>query len=198
MPDSWNRPVRKSPRLQGYDYRQEGAYFVTICTHQRGWLFGEVVEGVMNLNSSGHIAEQCWQAIPDHFPQVEIDAFVVMPNHVHGIIVIAGQPTRRDGRTRREERTRHDGRTRHASSLQSTERPRGAQAGSLGAIAASYKSAVTRQIRELLGSDDLPVWQERYHDHIIRNEQSLNQIRQYVIHNPELWQQDTFFTSTHP
>ncbi len=77
---------RKSPRLSGYDYSQDGAYFVTICTYQGGHFFGPVVEGQMQLTPIGQVAERCWRAIPDHFPAVELDEFVVMPNHLHGIL----------------------------------------------------------------------------------------------------------------
>lgn len=79
---------RRSIRLKGYDYSQPGAYFITICTYRRACLFGDVIEGDMHLNPLGNMAWQCWQAIPDHFPHAVLDAFVVMPNHVHGIVWI--------------------------------------------------------------------------------------------------------------
>jgi REP element-mobilizing transposase RayT len=80
---------RRSVRLQDYDYSQSGAYFVTICTQERTCMFGKIVDGAMQLNDAGIIVDQCWLNIPNHFPQVDLDAFIVMPNHVHGIIVIA-------------------------------------------------------------------------------------------------------------
>ena len=83
-------PQRKSPRLQGYDYAQSGAYFVTICTHKRAHWFGHITGGLMMLPPMGQIAADCWAAIPDHFDVVELDVAVVMPNHVHGIIVLTG------------------------------------------------------------------------------------------------------------
>src|SRR5262245_16172423 len=83
-------PKRKSPRLQGYDYSQDGSYFVTICTHLRENRFGQVIDAEMVLNTLGCIAEACWEAIPSHFANVELDAYVVMPNHVHGIVIING------------------------------------------------------------------------------------------------------------
>ena len=83
-----NEQRRRSIRLQGYDYRQVGAYFVTICTHNRLFLFGQVMDGEMCLNDAGQIVEKCWSEIPGHFPHMALDAFVVMPNHVHGIIVL--------------------------------------------------------------------------------------------------------------
>ena len=79
---------RRSIRLKGYDYSQPGAYFITICTYRRACLLGDVIEGDMHLNPLGNMAWQCWQAIPDHFPHAVLDAFVVMPNHVHGIVWI--------------------------------------------------------------------------------------------------------------
>jgi putative transposase len=81
------KPQRKSPRLQGYDYSQNGAYFVTICTHERQSLFGDVVDDVMQLSKLGLLAETYWHSISEHYPTVELDAFIVMPNHVHGILV---------------------------------------------------------------------------------------------------------------
>jgi REP element-mobilizing transposase RayT len=83
-----DEPGRRSIRLTGYDYTQAGAYFVTICTHDRACLFGDVVDGAMQLNEAGHIAEKCWMGMPDYFPHAALDTFVVMPNHIHGIIVI--------------------------------------------------------------------------------------------------------------
>ncbi len=82
------RPVRRSPRLKGYDYSQTGVYFLTVCTYQREHLFGEVVNGVMQLNSYGAIVERCWDGLPGHYRHIALDYFVVMPNHVHGIVII--------------------------------------------------------------------------------------------------------------
>jgi len=79
---------RKSIRLLGYDYTQAGAYFVTIVTYQRDCLFGEIVNEEMKLNDFGKIADECWRAIPEHFPHVELGVHIIMPNHAHGVIVI--------------------------------------------------------------------------------------------------------------
>ncbi|GIW45213.1 MAG: hypothetical protein KatS3mg077_2495 [Candidatus Binatia bacterium] len=89
MPYDPERRHRRSIRLKGYDYTQPGAYFVTLCTLNRQCLFGEVVDGQMRLNEAGHVAQRCWADIPNHFPHVQLDAFIVMPNHVHGVLVIA-------------------------------------------------------------------------------------------------------------
>ena len=152
---------RKSPRLQGYDYSQSGAYFVTICTHQRQYIFGTIQDGNMILNDYGNIATEHWYIIPDHYPDVELDAFIVMPNHVHGIICLDAERT----------------------NFKTV----------LGRVINAYKGAVTAGIRRLKLSQVI-FWQGRYHDHIIRNEDGLNQIRQYVISNPQLWYEDTFYS----
>jgi hypothetical protein len=89
MPYDPQKHHRRSIRLKGYDYTQPGAYYVTLCTKARQCLFGDVIKGEMRLNSLGYIAFTCWQAIPNHFPHVELDAFVLMPNHLHGILVIS-------------------------------------------------------------------------------------------------------------
>ena len=83
-----DRHHRRSIRLKGYDYTQAGAYFVTICTHERKCLFGDIVDGNMILNDAGRFAEKCWTEIPAHFPHVALDEFVIMPNHIHGILCI--------------------------------------------------------------------------------------------------------------
>jgi putative transposase len=92
MPYDPNRHHRRSIRLKGYDYTQPGAYFVTLCHHERMPLFGEIVNGEMRLNDIGRVAERCWLDIPSDFPHVALDAFVIMPNHVHGILWIIESP----------------------------------------------------------------------------------------------------------
>jgi len=87
-----NRHHRRSIRLKNYDYSQAGAYFVTICTHGHIHLFGEVVDGEMRLNPFGEIVQAVWFDLPQHYGHVQLDAFVVMPNHVHGIIVLTADP----------------------------------------------------------------------------------------------------------
>ena len=162
---------RRSIRLPRFDYTQQGAYFVTVCTRNRSCLFGEIVNGEMRLNDIGRVAHRMWEEIPTHFPQVGIDAWVVMPNHIHGVIVIAGPPV---------EAT-------HASPLQ---RPAGPPKRSIGAIVGSYKSAVSKRINAMRGTPGAPVWQRNYYDHIIRNEAALNRIRQYIADNPARWAED--------
>lgn len=175
-------PRRKSPRLQGYDYAQEGAYFVTICTYERAYLFGDVVDGNIQLSMMGQLAHDLWMTISDHRQNVELDAFVVMPNHVHGIVLIFDQPQNHVGLRRAS-----------ATAPLSTSHSKGTRSGTLSVIIGAYKSAVTRSINQVMGLHAPIIWQESFHDHIIRNEQSLNTIRQYVDNNPARWSDDTFY-----
>ncbi|MCA0456404.1 MAG: transposase [Chloroflexi bacterium] len=159
-------PQRKSPRLKGHDYTTDGSYFVTICTANRDYLFGDVVEGQMVLSASGHIAAACWLAIPQHYSQVEIDLYVVMPNHVHGMVVL------------------------HQDHLPKEKRHH------LGRVIGTYKAAATREVNRMTNGLTGNLWQERFHDHIIRNEADLTRIRDYIVNNPALWEQDTFYHKT--
>jgi len=165
------RHHRRSIRLPGYDYTQPGAYFITIVTHERACLFGEVMNGEMELNEMGQIARQCWLDIPKHFGNAAVDAFVVMPNHIHGIIVI------------------HAGAT-HASPLPLPPRPRGPQRQSIASIVGSFKSATAKRINALRGTPAAPVWQRNYCEHIVRNDDALQRIRQYLADNPQRWALD--------
>jgi len=168
-----DRHHRRSIRLKGYDYTQPGAYFITICTRDRVCLFGEVIDGEMRLNPLGEIVRQCWWAIPEHFSHVVLDEFVVMPNHVHGIIVIMAT---------------HDVGATHASPLRV--RPRGPQRQSIASIVGSIKSAAAKRINEYRGTPGAPVWQRNYYEHVVRDDQPLNHIREYIATNPLRWHLD--------
>lgn len=163
---------RRSIRLQEYDYRQNGAYFITICTHNRVELFGTIAEQDIRLNDWGKIAEMCWQEIPEHFPRVELDEFVFMPNHLHGIIVLADNVG-----------------ARHVVPLQGEEfgKP---TSGSVATIVRSFKAAVSKRIRKSSRLADERIWQRNYYEHVIRDEKSLNSIRQYIQANPANWESD--------
>jgi REP element-mobilizing transposase RayT len=165
---------RRSIRLKEYDYTQEGAYFVTIVTYQREPLFGEILDGAMNLNPLGEIAQREWFKTAELRPYVELyeDEFVVMPNHAHGIIWNVGA-LRRNART-------------------TDENPH-VDAGSLGAIMRAYKSAVTYAINAARQTRGLVVWQRNYYEHIIRNDADLNRIRNYIINNPLKWADDDLY-----
>ena len=168
---------RKSMRLQGYDYAQPGAYFVTLCTQDRACIFGEIVGSQMRSNTMGHIVADCWQAIPSHFQTVELDAWVAMPNHFHGIVWITDVPVGAP----------------HAAPLHASPPPR----RPLGTIVGSFKSATARRINTLRGTPGMPVWQRNYHERIVRSHASLNDIREYIHVNPARWAMDRENPSMH-
>ncbi|MBK6645340.1 MAG: transposase [Anaerolineales bacterium] len=169
---------RRSIRLKEYDYTKAGAYFVTIVTYQREPLFGEIVDGAMNLNPLGEIARREWFKTAELRPYVELyeDEFVVMPNHAHGIIWNNGA----DGGAER----------RSARTGAADEKPH-VDAGSLGAIVRAYKSAVTYAINAARQSRGVVVWHRNYHEHIIRDDADLKRIRDYIANNPLKWTEDS-------
>jgi len=163
---------RHSLRLQGYDYAQEGAYFVTVCTRGKECVFGGVVDGEMQLSEIGKVIEECWRAIPRHFPNVTSDVFVVMPNHVHGILMITGTGRGTACRAPTTERFSHP------------------VANSLPTVIRSFKSVVTRRVGKLHNALGISLWQRNYYEHIIRSEESLEEIRRYIAENPFRWAND--------
>lgn len=169
---------RRSIRLRGYDYSRAGAYFITICTQGRACLFGDIVDGEMVLNDAGRVAWRCWHEVPDHFPHAELDEFVVMPNHIHGIIVIGTD----DGAK---------GFSPLQSSVQSAARSCQQPAGTsktIGSMVRGFKIGLTKWMRKNTTIHD--VWQRNYYEHIVRNETELERIRQYIVENPAKWALD--------
>ncbi|GIV24566.1 MAG: hypothetical protein KatS3mg026_0258 [Bacteroidia bacterium] len=167
------RPNRCSIRLKGYDYSQAGAYFITICTKDRACLFGEVVNGEMRLNDFGQVVHSVWNNLPNHYAGIAMDAFVVMPNHVHGIVIIVGAGLKPAPIT--------------TAAPATTAAP--TQHG-LPEIIRGFKTFSARRINELRGTPGVPIWQRNYYEHIIRNEESLHRIRQYILDNPARWVSD--------
>jgi len=164
-----NRHRGNSIRLKGYDYRAAGYYFVTICTYKWQCIFGDIIEGEMRLNEFGKIVHRCWNEIPIHFEHTELDYFVIMPNHFHGIIIINRSGT--------------------ACRATTEERQFGKSiAGALSTIIGSFKSAVTRSTNILRKTPGTTVWQRNFYDRIIRNDKELFNIRQYIINNPLKWE----------
>ncbi|MBS4000992.1 MAG: transposase [Desulfobulbaceae bacterium] len=170
----------ETARLTEYDYSQAGAYFITICTQNHNHIFGEIANGIIKLNEFGKIVEKCWFEIPIHFPNVSLDVFVIMPNHIHGIVMI-------------NENEDISVETRHAVSLQ--KRQLGySQAGSLSVIIGSYKSACSKLINIVRNTPGQSIWQRNYYEHVIRNEKSLSKIRDYIVNNPLNWEFDELNT----
>jgi putative transposase len=154
---------RRSLRLKGYDYAQAGAYFVTICAQDRACLFGNVVEESMCLNDAGHMFAMLWNDIPVRFADLEVDTFVVMPNHVHGIVVLSDTA---NGATK--------------------------SAPALGAVVAAFKSMTTVHYIRGVKTRGWPefrqrLWQRNYYEHVVRDESELDRIRRYIDENPARW-----------
>jgi len=171
---------RRSIRLRGYDYTQAGAYFVTIVARNRECLFGAVVDGVMHVNACGEIVVEEWLRSAEIRKEIELDEWVVMPNHLHGIVVIVS-----DGDVAVPDVGAHG-----RAPLQVSPMPLYCPAKSLGSFIAGFKSAVTKRINETRGTPGIPVWHRNYFEHIIRNEKSLNAIRAYIVGNPANWAHD--------
>ena len=156
---------RKSIRLKGYDYSQAGAYYVTIATHERRVLFGDVVDGEMRLNESGQLVVDVWEWLAARHSYVELDSYVVMPNHLHGIIVI-DDPRRGDSRIAP---TRH--------------KP-------LGRLVGMFKTVTTKQVNLAQGTPGQRLWQRNYYERVIRNDEEWNRVREYIAANPTQWEID--------
>jgi len=159
-------------RLPGYDYSQTNAYFMTICAAQKKFLFGNINDGTMRLSAAGQIVVAEWLKTADLRLSVTLDQFVVMPNHFHGILWI-------DNGQR--------GTARCALTVQQFGQ---AVSGSLPAIIRAFKSAATKRINILHHAPDVQVWQRGYYEHVIRNDKSLEKIREYIINNPCSWELD--------
>jgi putative transposase len=192
---------RHSIRLKGYDYTQPGAYFITVVSHNRESIFGEIVDGEMRLNRYGCITQREWERLPRRFPNIHLDAFIVMPNHIHGIIIINDdyRTGTAPNRVTKELESLRRAPTTHNRIIMESESPRHAptreQFGkpvprSIPTIMRSYKSAVTQSINIHRLSPGLPVWQRNYYEHIVRDEVELTRIRQYIFDNPLRWEID--------
>ena len=181
---------RRPIRLKEYDYSQPGWYFITLCTNNREMLFGDVIAGKMVLNDAGVFTTECWRDIPRHYPDVCLDEFIIMPNHVHGIINISENDENRNAgaknvRVKNVRVQNFEPLQNHGNKYQKII-PR-----SIGSIIRGFKIGVTKWFRQ--NTDIYTVWQRNYYEHIIRNEPELNRIRQYIIENQIQWQNDKYF-----
>jgi REP element-mobilizing transposase RayT len=172
-------PVRKSLRLPEYDYSMVGGYFVALVTYERKALFGRIVAGEMRLNEIGQIVRGEWLRTPVLRPNVVLDEFVLMPNHLHGILFI--QEVGADRRPPAE--SGHPKRAHVGAPLR-----RGS--GVLGSIIAGFKSAATKRINQHRATPRKPVWQRNYYDRIIRDQSELDRLREYIFYNPTTWADD--------
>ena len=170
---------RRSIRLKDYDYSQPGAYFVTMVTWQRKVLFGDVVDGEMVLNEFGKIVQKWWQEIPIHFPNVETGAFVIMPDHVHGVILIGEH---RDTVSVSKDYIYHQ-----IHGVETTPR----QMPTLGQIVAYFKYQSTKEMNLLDNTGTITkFWQRNYYEHIIRDDGDYHRVEQYIQANVSNWSND--------
>jgi putative transposase len=190
------RHHRHSIRLKGYDYTRAGAYFVTICAQERVEIFGNIVNGDMDLNAFGHIVQTAWFDLPRHYPHIQLDAFCIMPNHVHGIIVfidrhvgagLKGDMFQPDKLMYGKGSMPEDNKTRPYDRIPKIH--------PLSEIVRAFKSFSARRINRLRKTRGLPVWQRNYFETILRNENHYNRIRTYILENPRRWQEDPLHPS---
>jgi len=183
MPRGSRIRKRRSIRLPGYDYSSPGAYFVTINTHLGECLFGEIHNGEMQLNDWGEVARAEWVKTPIVRPEITLDEFQIMPNHIHAIVSIMECEGGFVGATRRVAPTA----SRESRIGLSNRAIPALMAHSVGAIMAQYKSIVTKRINRIRHSSGVSIWQRNYYEHIIRNEYELSKIREYIRNNPAGW-----------
>lgn len=182
-----------SARLKNWDYGSNGAYFITICTQNREHFFGEIADGKMQLNQLGQLAEKYWLEIPQHFSFIELGNFVVMPNHTHGILIInkmdavvPPQPVETLHCNVSTNANAHPNGTNNKNEQMANISP---NSGTISTIIRSFKSVVSKNAR-LIHADF--GWQTRFHDHIIRDAQSFENIQTYIENNPLKWVKDKF------
>ena len=182
---------RRSIRLEGYDYSRLGAYFVTMCVKNKENSLGEIIDGEVLLSEIGKISEKCWNEIPMHYPCVQLDKYVIMPNHIHGIIIIIDDVGAEDFQPLRP-RTQKNINI-GVENFQPLHQPKINQyqkiiPKSLGSIMRGFKIGVTKYCDQQKYTHF--ALQRNYHEHIVRNENELNRIRKYIMNNPLQWQFD--------
>jgi putative transposase len=190
----FNAPLhhRKSTRLKGWDYSNPGIYFVTLCVQDRACLFGEIIDGKMVTTDAGRYAKKCWTDIPSHFPAVELDEFVIMPNHIHGILMLRDVGANNHSPDHTPDN--HKSLVRQSiagANINSPLRNHTKTSGTsktIGSIIRGFKIGVTKWFRGVV--PDGMVWQRNYYDHIGRDEKELFRIRHYIRNNPLNWESD--------
>ena len=202
-------PQRRAMRLRDYDYSQPGAYFLSICAQHRKCLFGTIIDGQMRLNEIGEIVVECWSRIPQHFPSVELGEYVIMPNHIHGIIEsnIVGARSPRPIEAEHSTPPTVGARSPHPTEVEQSIYPTvGARSPrptentknhtdeirspALGKIVAYFKYQSTKHINQHHNTPGTRIWQRNYYDHVIRDDTDLQRICQYIQDNPMKWALD--------
>ncbi len=206
-----NKYRNESARASWWNYAADGAYFITICTAGREWLFGEISNNEMHLSPIGEIGYQEWNKSFDMRDELFCDTFVIMPNHIHAILRIEngivgvgthGRASQQDGRASQQDgrASQQDGRASQQDGRASQQNQTPTNTGvayrspkSISSFVAGFKSAATKRINEFRNSPKIPVWQPRFHDHIIRNESAYHRIYNYIENNIGKWEKDQFF-----
>ena len=213
-----DRPNRRSIRLKRFDYSSKGAYFITVCVKDHKCVFGRIAESKMELNAFGMIAWNEWKKTGELRPDIEIDPFVIMPNHLHGIITITGRGTLPRAQNHNEinagtlqrapTNTNDESFDNNAGTLPRAQNHDEINAGtlqrapttvetfgmprsgSLSTIVRLFKATTTKMINILRGTPGAEFWQRNYYERVVRNESELNNIRQYIVCNPSQWRHD--------
>ncbi|MFH1857180.1 MAG: transposase [Candidatus Omnitrophota bacterium] len=159
--------MRKRNRLSNYDYSNNGYYYITICTDNRVEWLGNILDDQMTINPYGIICQQCWMDLPNHYNNLFLDAYIIMPNHIHGIIIINNLDKREDYKPSPTDKLY-----------------------SLSEIIRGFKTFSSKRINEIIKTHNKFKWQRSFHDHIIRNDKSLHNTREYIINNPITWEKD--------
>lgn len=178
---------RQSIRLKGYDYSQSGFYFITICCYQRECLFGDIINSQIILNNFGELVKKEWLKSAEIRKEIKLGEFVIMPNHFHGIVII-NQKNNNYNHVHTND-VGANGRS-PLQEIQSSPQQISMKPKSLSSLIAGFKSATTKKINIIRDTPKTPVWQRNYYDHIIRNDQSLERIREYVQNNHLSWEND--------
>ncbi len=176
--DEANQQHRRSIRLREWDYTSAGAYFLTIVTYEREHLFGTISNGEMILSPFGVIVQEEWLASADIRQEITLDTFIVMPNHLHGIVWLRGDADQPNTASKAPEQT---------GTAKTLQRP---AARSIGAFVGGFKAAATRRVNEARGKAGALVWQRNYYERVIRNERERDAIRVYIQGNPVRWNRD--------
>ncbi len=181
MIENHSLPHRHTIRLPEFDYSRDGVYFITIDAFDKGAVFGDVFKGKMFLSEPGLVADECWRQIPGHFPKTSLYDYVVMPDHLHGLIAILNE-REGDGHNLKTDtacRVPTEGKEVFSHPTQ----------GSIPTVVRSYKSAVTKLVHERFPSKMEKVWQSRYYERVIRNERELREAISYIRSNPANWEE---------
>jgi putative transposase len=182
---------RRSIRLPDYDYTFPGAYFITICTYGKQCILSEVKSGEVILTDLGRDIDFRWKVLPEWFKNVSLDAHILMPNHLHGIIILTDELECRGKATANQYPFDPSFSAEVAlPKTRPTEHP-GARSGSLPAVIQNFKSTTSRCTKHIRGA--IPLWQRNYYEHVIRNDRSLDEIREYIASNPWNWTKDEYY-----